>query len=167
MTDKRFWHAAVATGLADRGCHCDPPGSGEEHCTGHCLLRDAIKRLTLDSLRLTEMWDADRESLTAEVKRLRADFHTLNGMVAMLNEQIIGLKTRAERAEAEAERLEQARDMVAEEREAWKARALEEQAEVKRLLLDNAELSHECDQWQQKVADCWREIERLRAREQP
>lgn len=21
------------------GCSCDPPGSGEEHCTGHCLLR--------------------------------------------------------------------------------------------------------------------------------
>jgi hypothetical protein len=26
-------------------CACDPPGSGEEHCTGHCFLRAEIARL--------------------------------------------------------------------------------------------------------------------------
>jgi hypothetical protein len=26
-------------------CQCDPPGSGEEHCTGHCILRAEIQRL--------------------------------------------------------------------------------------------------------------------------
>jgi chromosome segregation ATPase len=72
-----------------------------------------IERLTIDNRRLTEMWDTDRESLTAEIKRL-----------------------------------EQARDMVAEEREAWKARTLEEQAEN--------------DQWQKKLAEVWKEVAELR-----
>jgi len=26
-------------------CQCDPPGSGEEFCTGHCVLRAEIKWL--------------------------------------------------------------------------------------------------------------------------
>jgi hypothetical protein len=28
-----------------RECQCDPPGSGEEFCTGHCLLRARIAEL--------------------------------------------------------------------------------------------------------------------------
>ena len=31
--------------LAVEGCHCDPPESGEEYCTGHCLLSAEIARL--------------------------------------------------------------------------------------------------------------------------
>lgn len=27
------------------GCHCDPPLSGEEYCTGHCALRAEITEL--------------------------------------------------------------------------------------------------------------------------
>lgn len=27
----------------DLGCRCDPPGSGEEHCTGHCYVRARLK----------------------------------------------------------------------------------------------------------------------------
>lgn len=30
------------------GCQCDPPGSGEEHCTGHCYVRARLKRDPLD-----------------------------------------------------------------------------------------------------------------------
>ena len=30
-------------GLAE--CYCDPPGSGEEYCTGHCFLMERIKTL--------------------------------------------------------------------------------------------------------------------------
>jgi hypothetical protein len=56
-------------------CHCDPPGSGEEGCTGHCVLRAEIERLTIDNRRLTEMWDADRETLTVEIERLRIELH--------------------------------------------------------------------------------------------
>jgi hypothetical protein len=31
--------------LARTPCKCDPPGSGEEYCTGHCELNAVIKRL--------------------------------------------------------------------------------------------------------------------------
>lgn len=31
--------------LAHKPCQCDPPGSGEEYCTGHCFLKADIARL--------------------------------------------------------------------------------------------------------------------------
>jgi hypothetical protein len=44
----------------EMGCHCDPPGSGEEHCTGHCLLRAENRKL-----------DLRRAELAVEVGRLK------------------------------------------------------------------------------------------------
>jgi len=31
--------------LARTPCKCDPPGSGEEYCTGHCFLNEEIVRI--------------------------------------------------------------------------------------------------------------------------
>jgi predicted nucleotidyltransferase len=31
--------------LSKTPCKCDPPGSGEEYCTGHCFLNEEIERL--------------------------------------------------------------------------------------------------------------------------
>jgi hypothetical protein len=42
-----------------------------------CLdgLISEVERLTIDNRRLTEMWDADRETLTVEIERLRIELH--------------------------------------------------------------------------------------------
>jgi hypothetical protein len=46
----------------------------------------------------TFAWIEYASELEAEVERLRTDFHELNGMVAMLNRQIINLKVELSRA---------------------------------------------------------------------
>lgn len=53
--------------LAHKHCQCDPPGSGEEYCTGHCFLNADIARLraALDGIR-QRSWEA----------ALRPDTHT-------------------------------------------------------------------------------------------
>ena len=33
-------------------CTCDPPGSGEEHCTGHCFLRAELRQAQREVARL-------------------------------------------------------------------------------------------------------------------
>jgi len=74
--DKKHWHAAVAEGLAERGCHCDPPGSGEEHCTGHCLLRrerDELRSALKDQVELNNEWSAANDELRAKNERLRGE----------------------------------------------------------------------------------------------
>jgi len=155
MTDKRFWHTAVAEGLSDRGCYCDPPGSGEEHCTGHCLLRakvDYFRNALAESAGGKVDWIVRAERAEAEVGRLQGEVKRALDEPTQNEHDLWADNERLKRlyddVYAENQRLEQALDMVAEEREAWKARALEEQAEN--------------DQWQKKVTDTWRELQALR-----
>lgn len=44
-----------------------------------------VERLSLDNRRLTEMWDADRETLTAEVERLRTVASAANDILEILH----------------------------------------------------------------------------------
>lgn len=39
--------AINAYGKTQKPCECDPPGSGEEHCKGHCFLKAEIKTLKI------------------------------------------------------------------------------------------------------------------------
>jgi hypothetical protein len=41
-------------------CKCDPPGSGEEYCTEHCILRAEIARLRAALERIDGMSDRPR-----------------------------------------------------------------------------------------------------------
>jgi hypothetical protein len=52
-------------------CHCDPPGSGEEHCTGHCVLRAEIERLKAYEQMWHEQYASDLVQARAEIERLR------------------------------------------------------------------------------------------------
>ncbi len=63
--------------LAAGGCHCEPPGSGEEFCTGHCVLR-AEAQAQIDSR--DETLIAAGEELArrqAQIERLRAVLHKI------------------------------------------------------------------------------------------
>jgi hypothetical protein len=48
---QRF-HKRTDETLRAGGCHCDPPGSGEEYCLGHCDLRMKLKTAREDIQRL-------------------------------------------------------------------------------------------------------------------
>lgn len=50
---------ARATVLKHGGCQCDPPGSGEEYCTGHCYLRAENERVRQYALVLLDRWHAE------------------------------------------------------------------------------------------------------------
>lgn len=45
VTDTVREEIILETVLEHGGCVCDPPGSGEEFCTGHCYLRAEVQRL--------------------------------------------------------------------------------------------------------------------------
>jgi hypothetical protein len=64
-----------------------------------------VERLTIDNRRLTEMWDADRETLTVEIERLRIELHRVA-------ESRRGQRERAECAEAENGRLRAALELA-------------------------------------------------------
>jgi hypothetical protein len=69
------------------------------------LVEAEIERLTIDNRRLTEMWDADRETLTVEIERLRIELHRVA-------ESRRGQRERAECAEAENGRLRAALELA-------------------------------------------------------
>jgi hypothetical protein len=73
----------------------------------------------------------ERDALRAEVERLKRGRHTLN--VASTSPDLAHTITVQCGLAAEVERLNQALDMVAEERESWKACAQRERAEAEQL----------------------------------
>lgn len=78
--------------LARGGCQCDPPGVGEEFCTGHCHLRAEVAQLRADlaqaqaeSFDLIEQHAAVRNRLIIELEderdKLRAQVEAMRGVV--------------------------------------------------------------------------------------
>jgi hypothetical protein len=68
------------------GCHCDPPGSGEEYCSGHCHLRAAdaagYARGVGDAIKYLEMhgiFDDWRTYTPADVR------NWIEGILALLH----------------------------------------------------------------------------------
>jgi uncharacterized small protein (DUF1192 family) len=86
-------------------CRCDPPGSGEEHCTGHCVLRAEIERLKAYEQMWHEQYASDLVQARAEIERLRIELHRVA-------ESRRGQRERAECAEAENGRLRAAYQQI-------------------------------------------------------
>lgn len=58
------------------GCQCDPPGSGEELCTGHCVLRaelDSLKDAYAIMRNVADGRRVELECLRAEFTAVRQD----------------------------------------------------------------------------------------------
>jgi hypothetical protein len=69
----------------------------DERCKIVDELRAENARLTLDNQRLTEMWDADRESLTADLDRLRVQALTDREWIRGAHEELAKLRTAFEK----------------------------------------------------------------------
>lgn len=76
------------------GCLCNPPGSGEEYCSGHCYLRAENER-TKEWL---DKFQNSTATLTLEVTELRAELEQANALTRVW-------KATAEQSSAENERL--------------------------------------------------------------
>lgn len=74
-------------------CACDPPGSGEEFCTGHCVLRAENERLrgTLEfALDNDRKQSENAARLIAEIERLRAQLGAAKRLIEIVRAREIG-----------------------------------------------------------------------------
>jgi len=63
-------------------CQCDPPGSGEEFCTGHCVLRARIRELEAEQ----QCWET---LFRTNMVGLHRALEVNNGRIAELERRLV------------------------------------------------------------------------------
>lgn len=86
LVELRQWRAEVDCG---RGCQCDPPGSGEEHCVGTCQARAEVAKWRAEAEKNWEHVGACGQ----DISRLSARCHDTESELAALRQWAILLES--------------------------------------------------------------------------